>query len=283
MKSILPSRRARPEPHPLEATTVWNEYQKAKEYRRSKGANARRQIIGIALAALAVVAIVVAVLLLRPTYPKEQTIPLDAKARSEFVDAQGGKFSDEERRLLTRFLVRVQAQEAAGGAVPKITVADAIERQRSYDREVGEAQKRLQERLDAARSALGVSVREQSVVKSEPGKSASGKSLRYVLEIANRGKRAVDAMSLRIEFRDPSQKYVAAIPTLELKGPLAVGETGRSVQMLPLDPKYNQYILDGGVFQISAYPTQVSYADGEKIDAEKELKLLESLARAKIE
>jgi len=277
------SRRDRPEPHPLEATTVWREYQKAKEYQHAKRSAAGRKKAAIALAALAVVGVIVAVLVLRPTGLAEHTIPLDPKTRGQFVDSQSARLSDEERRLLTRFLTRVEAQQSAGTPIPKITIAEAIERQRTYDREVGETQKRIKEHLDAARSALGVTVREQAVVKSEPGKSTSGKSLRYVLEIANRGKRSVDAVSLRVEFRDPSQKYVAAVPTLELNGPLAAGDTGRSVQTLPLDPKYHQYILDGGVVKVSAYPTQISYADGEKIDAEKELKLLESMARAKIE
>ena len=281
MKPIF-SRRDRPEPHPLEATTVWREYQKAKEYQQTKRTGAARRNAGIALAVLAVAAVVVAFLVLRPTEPADQAIPSDAKTRSQF-DVESAKLSDEQRRLLTRFMTRVEAQQSAGMPVPKITIAGAIERQRAYDREVGETQKRIKEHLDAARSALGVTVREHAVVKSESGTSTSGKSLRYVLEIANRSKRGVDAVSLRVEFRDASQKYVAAVPTLELKGPLAAGETGRSVQTLPLDPNYHQYILDGRVVQVSAYPTQISYADGEKIDAEKELKQLESLARAKIE
>jgi len=281
MKPKFGTRRARSEPHPLEATTVWKEYQRAKKHQAAKTVSSRLKIAGIALAVLAVVGIVAAVLLLRPGEPKEQTIPLDAKARSEFVDAQRAKLTEEERRLLTRFLARVEAQESAGGSVPKMTVAAAIERQRAYDSEVGGAQKLIQERLEATRSILGVNLREQAVVKSD--KSPSGKSLRYVLEIANRSKRTIDAMGLRVEFRDPSGKYVAAIPTLELKGPLLAGEAIRNVQLLPLAPKYHQYILDGGAVQISAYPTQISYADGEKVDAEQELKRLESLARAKIE
>ena len=283
MKPILSAGRHRPVSHPLEATTVLNQYQRARRHERARGARARRKTIALALAPLAVAAVVVVVLRLRPTGPGERTIPLDAKARSEFVDTQGSKLSEDERRLLGRFLARLQTQESAGAAVPKLTVADAIERQRAYDREVGEAQKRIRERLEAAKSALGVTVREQAVVKSDPGKSASDRSLRYVLEIANRDKRTVDAFGLRVEFRDPSRKYVAAIPTLELKGPLTPGETGRSVQMLPLDPRYHQSIIEGGAVQINAYPTQVSYADGEKIDAESELKRLVSLAHAKIE
>jgi hypothetical protein len=283
MKSIFAARRPRPEPHPLEATTVWKEYQKAKQYQQSKSASARRKKIGfMPLAALAVAGIGVAIVLVAGR-PREQMLPPDAKARSEFVDAQSSNLGEEQRRVLARFLARLEAQEAAGVAVPKLTVADAIERQRAYDKEVGEVQKRIQSGLDAAKSAMAVNVREQELVKSDAGKSTSGKSLRYVLEIVNRDKRTVDAMGVRVEFRDPSRKYVAAIPTLELKGPLTTGEKGRSVQMIPLDATTHKYIVDGGVVQISAYPTQIAYGDGEKIDAEKELKLLESLARAKIE
>ena len=283
MKSIFASRQAKVEPHPLEATTVWREYQKAKEHQQSKAASARiKKLAVIALAAIAVVGIGVALVMLLPLRSSAPTLPTDAKARSEFVDALGSKLSEEDKRLLSRFLARLQAQQSAGGSVPPVTVAAAIERQREYDREVTELQKRIQTQLDAAKGSLGVNVRDQAIVRTD-GKSSSGKSLRYVLEVANRDKRTVDAMGLRVEFRDPSRKYVAAVPTLDLKGPLVAGETGRSVQMLPLDASYHQYILDGGAILISAYPTQVGFADGEKIDAETELKRLESLARTKIE
>ena len=242
---------------------------------------AKVPLAGIAIAAVAILA--VAIFAVSRLWPGEPTIPADPKARSEFVAARSSKLSQEERRLLARFLDRVQEQENAGGSAPKVTLAGAIQRQRTYDQEVAEVQKRVQERLDAARAALGVTVRDQAIVKSQPGQSSSGKSLRYVMEIANRDKRTVDAMDLRVEFRDPSRKYIAAIPTLQLKGPLAAGETGRSVQLFPLDAKQHQYIVDGGGVQISAYPTLIAYADGETLDAEKELKLLESMAQAKIE
>ena len=286
MKSTFSARRPRPESHPLDATTVWKEYQKAKEYQAAKAGSARRKMwmIGVALSALA---IVVAIIVFAPLRPQQQTIPSDAKARSEWVGAQGAKLSEEEKRALSRFLARVQAQAVAASQRKNInyldTLAAALERQRAYDFEVAEAQKRIQDGLGAAKASLGVNVRDQAVVKSDPSKSASAKSLRYVLEIANRDKRTVDGMGLRVEFRDSAGKYVAAIPTLELKGPLLSGGTGRSVQMLPLDARYHQYIIDGGAVQISAYPTQVSFANGEVVDAEKELKQLESLARARIE
>jgi hypothetical protein len=282
MKSIFAARRPRPERHPLDATMVWKEYQKAKEYQEAKAGSAHRKmwVTGLALSALAIVGAIVAFVPLRP---QQQTIPSDAKARSEWVEAQGTKLSEEEKRALSRFLARVQAQESAGGAVPRITLGAALDRQRAYDFEVAGAQKRIQDGLGAAKASLGVNVRDQAVVKSDPAKSASGRSLRYVLEIANRDKRTVDAMGLRVEFRDSAGKYVAAIPTLELKGPLLSSGTGRSVQMLPLDARYHQYIIDGGAVQIGAYPTQVSYANGEVVDAEKELRQLESLARARIE
>src|SRR6266436_2476241 len=127
MKSILGARRSRPEPHPLEATTVWKEYQKAKGH-KAKAVGARRKTLaGIALGVLAVVGIVVAIVALVLGRQGEQTLPSDARARSEFVNAQDAKLGDEERRLLTRFLARVQAQEAAGGPAPKVTIVRALE------------------------------------------------------------------------------------------------------------------------------------------------------------
>jgi hypothetical protein len=283
MKSIFGARRLRPEPHPLEATTVWKEYQKAKEH-KAKAVGARRKMLaGIALGVLAVVGIVVAIVALVLGRQGEQTLPPDARARSEFVDAQSAKRSDDEKRLLTRFLARVQAQEAAGGPAPKVTIAKAIELQRSYDDDVAQAQTRYRQQLNAAKADVRIDVRERSIVKEDPAQSAAGKSLRYAMDINNIGKRVIDGLTLRVEFRDSSGKYLASTPSLELKGPLKPGESGRTAQTLLLNPKYHQYILDGGTVQISAYPVQVVYADGTKLDADQELKALEVLSRLRIE
>ena len=280
MKPNLAARRSRSEDRmKLDATTV------LKEYEQKKGASKprlRMPVAAMAAAGLAIVGIVVAVvvLLLRPG---EQYIPVESKARSEFVDAQGAKLTEDERRLLTRFLARVQAQEAAGGPAPKVTIAKAIELQRSYDNDVARAQTRYQQQLDAAKADVRIDVRERSIVKEDPAKSAAGKSLRYAMDINNIGKRVIDSLTLRVEFRDSSGKYLAATPNLELKGPLKPGESGRTAQTLPLSPKYHQYILDGGTVQISTYPVQVVYTEGEKLDADRELKALEALSRLKIE
>jgi hypothetical protein len=283
MKSIFGARRRRPEPHPLEATTVWKEYQKAKEHKTKAVGARRKRLAGIALGVLAVVGIVVAIVALVLGRQGEQTLPSDARARSEFVNAQDAKLSDEERRLLTRFLARVQMQEAAGGPAPKVTIAKAIELQRSYDNDVAQAQTRYQQQLDAAKADVRIDVRERSIVKEDPTKSTAGKSLRYAMDINNIGKRAIDSLTLRVEFRDSSGKYLAATPSLELKGPLKPGESGRTAQTLPPNPNYHQYILDGGTVQIRASPVQVVYADGAKLDADQALKALETLSRLKIE
>jgi hypothetical protein len=279
MKPNLAARRSRSEDRAkLDATTVLKEY----EQKRASKPRLRMPVAAMAAAGLAIVGIAVAVvvLLLRPG---EQGIPVESKARSEFVDAQSANLTEDQRRLLTRFLARVQAQEAAGGPVPKVTIAKAVELQKSYDNDVAQAQTRYQQQLDAAKVDVRIDVREQTIVKEDSAKSAAGKSLRYAMDVSNTGRRVIDSLTLRVEFRDSSGKYLAATPNLELKGPLKAGESGRTAQPLPLNPKYHQYILDGGPVRISAYPIQVVYADGEKLDAGQELKALEALSRLKIE
>jgi hypothetical protein len=64
---------------------------------------------------------------------------------------------------------------------------------------------------------------------------------------------------------------------------LRPGQTGRSVQTLPLDARRHQYILDRKPLQILAYPTRIVYADGESLEPGKELQTMESLHWAKIE
>ena len=84
MKSIYPTRRRRPpEAHPLEATTVWKDYQRAKQEQRSKAARARRKKLAIiALGVVVLIGLAVAAVVLFPARQSEQTLPLDAKARS---------------------------------------------------------------------------------------------------------------------------------------------------------------------------------------------------------
>lgn len=211
---------------------------------------------------------------------EEKPLPSDPKARAEFVDAQSAKMSDENRRLLQRFMVRVKDQEATGGSPPTISLAKAMELQRAYDSDVVQVQKRYQASLAAAKAELRTDAREQALV-NDP-KSPSAKSLRYVLDMTNTGKKVVDRVVLRIDFRDTAGKYLASVQGLELKGPLKPGESGRTVQVMPLNPTYQAGLLEGKLATITATPSQIVYADGEKLDPDQDLKALETLGRARI-
>jgi hypothetical protein len=214
------------------------------------------------------------------TRSEEKPLPSDPKERAEFVDAQSAKMSDENRRLLQRFMVRVKDQEATGGPAPTITLAKAMELQRTYDTDVAQVQKRYQASLASAKAELRADVRNQALV--DDPKSPSGKALRYVLDITNTGKKVVERAVLRVDFRDASGKYLASVPGLELKGPLKPGESGRTVQVMPLNPKYQVGLLEGRLATITATPSQIVYADGEKLDPDQDLRALETLGRARI-
>jgi len=73
------------------------------------------------------------------------------------------------------------------------------------------------------------------------------------------------------------------IPDLQVSGSLRPGQSGRSVQTLPLSAQRHQYILDGKPLRISAYPTRIVYVGGESLEPGKEMRTLESLHRSKIE
>ena len=214
---------------------------------------------------------------------KDRPIPAEPKARSEFVSAAASKLTPDERDLLKRFLVRLDAQTAAGTAPPQITVPRALELQRSHETRVTDAQRNFGKLLEAANATLSIDVRDATVVKVEKAPSPTDSALRYVININNRGKRTVEQLALRVEFREASGKYQAAIPDLQVSGVLRPGQAGRSVQMLPLDARRHQYILDRKPLQILAYPTRIVYADGESLEPGKELQTMESLHWAKIE
>ena len=218
--------------------------------------------------------------------PKEPTIPTEAKARSDLVGAAQAKLGPDEHRLLARFVARLETREASGGKSDpntRITVARAVELQRSYESQVSKAQTKLQEKLGAANAAVQVDVTDAQVIQQDRTKSAGDRALRFVVSVSNRGQKTVDQVALRIEIREASGKYQAAIPNLQLGGPLRPGEIGRSTQMLALDPLRHQYILQGKPFQINAFPVQVVYQGGERIDPGTELDALGSLHSAKIE
>jgi hypothetical protein len=215
--------------------------------------------------------------------PKDKPIPAEPKARTEFLNAAATKLTPDERNVLKRFSERLDAQTAAGAAPPEITVPRALELQRSHETQITDTQRNFQKLFEAANAALAVDVRDATIVKDEKGRSPGDKALRYVININNRGQRTVEQMALRVEFRDASGKYQAAIPNLQLGGTLLPGQAGTSVQTLPLDAQRHRYILDGKPLQISAYPTRVIYVGGESLEPGKELQAMESLHRAKIE
>jgi hypothetical protein len=215
--------------------------------------------------------------------PKDKPIPAEPKARTEFLSAVASKLTPDERNVLKRFSARLDAQTAAGTVLPEITVPRALELQRSYETQVTDAQRNFQKLLEAASATLAIEVRDATLVKDEKARAPGAKALRYVININNRGQRTVEQLALRVEFRDAFGKYQAAIPDLQVSGLLRPGESGRSVQTLPLDAQRHQYILDGKPLRISAYPTRIGYSGGESIEPGKELRALESLHQAKIE
>jgi len=215
--------------------------------------------------------------------PKDKPIPAEPKARTEFLNAAATKLTPDERNVLKRFSERLDAQTAAGAAPPEISVPRALELQRSYETQVTDAQRNFQKLLEAANAALAIEVRDATVVKDEKARLPGDKALRYVVNITNRGQRTVEQLALRVEFREASGKYQAAIPNLQVSGVLRPGEAGRSVQTLPLDARRHQYILDGKPLQIAAYPTRIVYGGGESLEPGKELQTMESLHGAKID
>lgn len=217
------------------------------------------------------------------TRTEDKPLPADPKARSEFIDAQRAKLTDESRSLLDRFLVRVKVQEAAGGAAPTVSISKALELQRAYDSELAQLQSQYQDRIAAAKADVRVEVRDQAVIKEDAAKSAAGKALRYTVDVTNTGKRVIERIALRVEIREEAGSYLAAIPLLELKGPLKPGEAGRTIQTLPLNPTYQAAIIAGRPTQINAVPVKIVYADGASIDADAELSKLRSLSGRKIE
>ena len=217
------------------------------------------------------------------TRTEDKPLPTDPKARSEFLDAQRAKLTGESRSLLNRFLARVKMQEAAGGAAPTVSLSKALELQRAYDSEVAQVQRQYQDGIAAAKAEVRVEVRDQSVIKEDLAKSAAGKALRYTVDITNTGKRVIERVALRIEIREAAGTYLAAIPLLELKGPLKPGEAGRTIQTLPLNPNYQAYLIAANPAQIIAVPVKVVYADGVTVDADAELNKLRLLSVRKIE
>ena len=215
--------------------------------------------------------------------PRDKPIPSEPKARREFLASAAAKLNLDERNMLDRFLSRLDAQNTAGGKVVEVSVPRAIELERRYETQVAETQLNLKKLQDDARAALDIVVIEPTVVRDEKAQPPKEKALRFVVNVTNRGTRTVEKLSLRVEVRDPSGKYQAVIPSLEVNGILHPGELGRLVQKLPLDAQRHQYILEGKPVQITAYPIRVAYDGGEVLEPGNELQALETLHRTRID
>jgi hypothetical protein len=165
---------------------------------------------------------------------KDKPMPTEPKARSDFLNAAAAKLTSEGRNLLNRFVARLDAQIAAGGPAVDITVPRALTLERSYESQLTDAQRNFQKLLEAASAALAIDVRDATVVMAEKARQSGDKALRFVIDITNRGQHPVEQLALRVEFRDPSGKYQAAIADLQLSGVVPPGQAGRSVRTLPL-------------------------------------------------
>ncbi len=228
---------------------------------------------------------IVVLCLLSCSAPTEKTIPSSPAARKALADSVAPKLAPDERILLRSFIARLDELEARGTQTTPagLTVAKALDLQRSYQAQVAQAQTSFKEKLAAAKADLRVEVKDLTIIADDTARATSGKSLKFVIQATNRGKRTIDQFAVRAEFRETSGRHQAVIPDLQIRGPLLPGATGRSVGMLPLDAKNQQYILEGKPLQTSAYPVQITYSGGDKLDPGQELKALESLSILKIE
>ena len=215
--------------------------------------------------------------------PRDKPIPSEPKARSEFLSGAAANLNVDERNMLNRFLSRLDAQNAAGGKVVEVSLPRAIDLERAYEAQIAETQLSLKKLQEDAKSVLDVVVIEPTVIRDEKAQPPTEKALRFVVNIANRGTRTVENLSLRVEVRDPSGKYLAVIPSLEVNGTLHPGDLGRLMQKLPLDAQRHRYILDGKPVRITAYPIRVAYDGGEVLEPGKELQALETLHRTRID
>ena len=215
--------------------------------------------------------------------PGSKTVPADPKARTEFMATTAAKLKPDERILLERFIQRVDAQTAATGKPLEVSVSRAIELQRGFETKAGETHVNLRTLQDQAKAVVTIDVSDTKVIVDEKSKPPGGKSLRYVVNVTNHGTRVIESVSLRLDFREASGKYLAAIPELQLTGKLLPGDVGRLAQTLPLNPQRHQYILEGQAVQIIAFPTRIAFVGGEVLEPGKAMQALETLHRAKIE
>lgn len=217
---------------------------------------------------------------------REETVPADAAARSTWMQQAAPKLDVKDQKTLARFVARMDAQQADGKSSTSsdaIPVTRALELQTAYEQNVAKAQTNLQDQLAQAKKDIVIDVVDQKVVKADASRPAGAKALRFTVTVKNSGKRTVDRLAMRIEIREGSGAYQAAIPNLDLTGPLRTGDTGRSTRTLNLDPALHKYILEGKPVYITAYPLEIAYADGAKLAPGTELKALESLHNAKVE
>ncbi|SPD46707.1 hypothetical protein [Cupriavidus neocaledonicus] len=213
--------------------------------------------------------------------PQDAVIPNDMSTWDKDLAPKIQKLSDEDKKLLTGYLMRAKMGEAFGGKGVPIgtTVGQGIEEQKKWvaEQEAKAAEeKALKEKIEreraAAAEAIGKAVTVALIEKKELASNYRagryGEEQVFKIAVKNNSEKEIAGVSGELEFIDVFDKTVGSV-TFSISEKIKAGAEYVWVG----SRRYNQFIdsqravwnLEDGKYKTRFKPETVVFADGAKL------------------
>ncbi len=232
---------------------------------------------------LPVIFLLLAVALIACSSPTATVIPNEVSRWDSDLRDSIDKLSTEDRRLAVAYLDRTRSAAASSGqpVATGVTVGEAIEKQRAFDRD--QAQQRLasraerdqqdQQRKDSEQRAaevFAVSLTSKQITPADLQAGTRTDQVTFSFEFRNAGAKeiteAVGTLTVADNFFGTELKVIP----LDYRQPLAPGVTEPWQATVPMSP---QATLDSrirntdlGQMKVTFTPNRIAFSDGTRLD-----------------
>ena len=146
--------------------------------------------------------------------PHDYQVPTDSDQwkQDEKFKASIKKLPDEEKKLLTAYLLRAGMAEAFGGTPPEITIGDAIQNQKDFiEKKALEAEAEKEEKTKQAALAAAVEQEHQkALADARAALTVAVVSMEFVPSDAHAG-RYEDGFAITMALQNNTEKYMAGV------------------------------------------------------------------------
>ena len=201
--------------------------------------------------------------------PHLQTIPTNSETWQDELSETLEALPAEERKLVSRYMLRMKLSEAyEAGALERVTIGEAIELQREYERlhPDNPTGKKSPIKIES-----NLTTAEQYPVTLLPIKTttddANTVTFRFVL--SNMGEQAITDFAGKITIRSPDFKNATTfnVDPMNFNPPIAVGDAGKIPVVVELgDVNVMRAIKSANGVDVTLQQGQLTLEDGSQIE-----------------